>query len=73
MPSTVTFTGPIGIGVSVTSLVFTNVTSVQFEIERNVVRITQSSPNKITYIDYDATTTVTYTISGADATVTISQ
>ena len=68
--ATVTITGKIGPGFSVTSLVFTGVTGVDFQIKNNTIMI--SRDDKHTVFDYDATATVTYIISGDAATITIS-
>lgn len=71
--ATVIITGKIGPGNSVTSLVFNNVTGVNFQITNNTIDIEQAdSAEKHTIFDYDATATVTYTISGNVATITIS-
>lgn len=70
---TVTITGKIGPGFTATTLVFTDVTSLNFHIADNTIEIVQASKGeKSTFFDYDATATVTYTISGDAATVTIS-
>lgn len=68
--ATVTITGAIGPGLSVTSLVLSDVTDVDFQIKNNTIAIAQD--DKVTTFDYDATATVTYTISGNAATITIS-
>ncbi len=70
---TVTITGKIGPGFSVTSLVFTNVTGLFFNIKENTIEIVQAElAEKHTFFDYESTATVTYTISGVAATITIS-
>jgi hypothetical protein len=70
---TVTITGTLGPGLAVTSLVFTEVTAVDFEMKRNVICITQAyKAQKNTYFDYSATATVTYVITGNNAVITIS-
>ena len=68
--ATVTITGKIGPGFSVTSLVITGVTGVDFQIKNNTIDITINDKHRI--FDYDATATVTYTISGDAATIIIS-
>lgn len=68
--ATVTITGTIGPGQSVTSLVLTGVTGIDFQIANNTIAIHQD--DKVTTFDYNATATVTYTISGNAATITIS-
>ena len=69
---TLTITGKIGAGITVTSLVLTNVSKIEFDLAANVIRVFQSSLNKITEFDYAVEATVTWTISGTTATITIS-
>lgn len=70
--ATVTITGVLGPGDEVTSLVFTDVTAVDFQIKNNTIDIEQEfKAQRHTIFDYDATATVTYTISGDAATITI--
>ena len=70
--ATVTITGVLGPGLSVTSQVFTGVTGLNFNIKDNTIEIIQAElAEKHTFFDYDATATVTYTISGDAATITI--
>ena len=68
--ATVTISGKIGPGNTVTSLVLSGVTDVDFQIKNNVIAI--SIDDEVRFFDYDATATVTYTISGDAATITIS-
>jgi len=68
--ATVTISGKIGPGNTVTSLVLSGVTDVDFQIKNNVIAI--SIDDKVRFFDYNATATVTYTISGDAATITIS-
>jgi len=68
--ATVTITGKIGPGNTVTSLVLSGVTGIDFQIKNNVIAI--SIDDKVRFFDYDDTATVTYTISGDAATITIS-
>ena len=71
--ATVTITGKIGPGFTVTSLVFTEVTGIDFQIKNNTIDIVQAEKaQKHTIFDYESTATVTYTISGDAATITIS-
>lgn len=71
MPTgTVTITGTLGPGQSVTSLAFDNVSSINFDLARSVISITAN--NKTTDFSYNDIDTVTYTISGTTATITIS-
>lgn len=70
----ITITGVLGPGQSVTSLVFSDVSDLKFHIKDNTIEIVQAlKAEKSTFFDYDATATVTYSISGDAATITISQ
>lgn len=70
---TVTVTGVIGPGFTVTSLVFTEVQKISFDMVENVITLWKDGNRIIRAFDYNATTTVTYSISGSAASVTISQ
>lgn len=71
MPTgTVTITGALGPGDAVTNLVIENVSSILFDLARNVVSITAGI--KTTEFSYDGIDTVTYTINGTTATISIS-
>lgn len=70
-PSTVTFTGPIGPGKSVTSLQFTHVRQLNYNFAAATVEVLDSSPNS-TFFDISAISTITATISSDVATFTMS-
>lgn len=74
--STLTITGKLGPGNTVTSLVFNNVIDLDFQLDKSNLSVTylgsQNMP-KTQNFDIFATTTVTFTISAGAATVTISQ
>lgn len=72
MPSTVTFTGQLGPGLTITAKVFSNVTDVDFQIDRGVLQITHGIPQQITHLELSNTATVTDTISSGNHTFTIS-
>ena len=71
MPATVTVTGTAGAGVTVSALVFTNVTSFTIDANANMLYIVQGSIN-VPGISVNAATTVTATKSGNTWTLTIS-
>ena len=66
-----TITAPTGPGNTVTSLALSGCKEVSFEMDREVIKVTDSG-GVIRYFDYETTATVTYTISGEIATITIS-
>lgn len=68
----VTVTGKLGPGKSVTSLVFSNVVDLDFQFDREVIAIKQSTKTTITEFDFADIATVTFSISGSTVTVTIS-
>lgn len=71
--ATVTITGKVGPGFTATSLVFTDVTGINFQIKNNTIDIEQEfKAQKHTIFDYDDTATVTYTITGNSAAIVIS-
>jgi len=70
MASTVTITAKIGPAIQATSLVLTGVTSVNYDLEKRVLEINQGG--KITIYDLVGVTTVTFSISGANYTITVS-
>ena len=70
MPSTATVTSDTGPAIQSTSVVYGNVTSVEFLIDKSIIRIVSNC--RIIDFDYASIGTVTYTIDGANATVTIS-
>jgi hypothetical protein len=67
--ATVTITGKIGPGFTVTSLVLSGVTGINFQIRNNTIDIEINDKHRI--FDYDATATVTYVITGDNAVITI--
>jgi hypothetical protein len=74
MPNSVTITGNLGPGNTVTALVFSDVTSVNFDFVARTVAITDKATGtpKTVYFEYANIATVTFSISGANTTVTIS-
>lgn len=68
--SQVTVTGKIGPGVTVTTVVFSNVTSFAINTDNEILSIIQT--DKRTDIDITAATTITITVSGNNYTVSIS-
>lgn len=73
----ITVTGNLGPGISETSVVYNNVSSVNFQIDRQVVQIyyLEDSSQNQRHVEFNlyGTTTVTYSISGHIATIAMSQ
>ena len=70
---TVTVTGTLGPDKDVTSLLFENVVDLDFQFDRRVLVIKQSTPpSKYTEFDYSLVTAVTFTIAGTLTTVVVS-
>ena len=62
-PATVTITGTTGPGLSVTALVITDVVNFEVDFKANVIKVTRSGALGITYYDYSANLTLTWTIT----------
>lgn len=71
-PATVTVTGTIGPGQSVTSLKFTDVVDLEVDFLRNVLKVTRAGAAGIQYFDYSAIGTITWTASGGLSTLAFS-
>lgn len=72
MPSTLTYTGKIGPGNTLTAKVFSDVTDIAFHLDRKTIEVTHAIPPRISHLDYVGVATITYTISGTNATITVS-
>ncbi len=71
-PNTVTITSTIGPGISNAAQVFSQVTNLVFDFIGNTIRITHGNGLTISYYDYSAIATLTWTISNGHAAITIS-
>jgi len=71
-PATVTITGTTGPGSSVTTLKFTDVADIEVDFVHNTIKITRQGAGGISYYDYSANATLTWTISGGLTTIVIS-
>ena len=71
-PATLTVTGTTGPGSSVSSLKFTDVVDVEVDFTRNVLKVTRAGSGGISYYDYSALSTVTWTISSGASTLAFS-
>jgi hypothetical protein len=70
MADQITVTSKTGPAIAVTAAVLTNVTDIQFKLDRQVLQITTNG--QIKEFDLYLIATVTYTISSHVATVTVS-
>lgn len=69
-PATLTITSTTGPGLSVTSLVLTDVVDFEVDFKANTIKVTRLGALGITYYDYSALATLTWTItSGSTAIV----
>lgn len=69
-PATITITSTTGPGKAVTALVLTDVVDFEVDFRANTIKVTRSGALGITYYDYSAMATLTWTItSGATAIV----
>jgi hypothetical protein len=71
-PATVTITSTTGPGESVSSLKFTDVTDIEVNFIANTIKITRAGAGGISYYDYSAMATLTWTISAGVAAIVIS-
>jgi hypothetical protein len=69
---TATVTAPIGPDLDATALVLTNVVNIDFQLNRGILQITQSSPSKITDFALSGSNTITLTASAGAYTLTVS-
>lgn len=67
---TVTITSTTGPGLTVTSMVLTNVSDIRFDLSKNMIYVV--SNGIIKEFAYNAVATVTFTISGVTATIAVS-
>lgn len=69
-PASVTITSTTGPGVSAVATVFNNVTDFEVDFKANTIKITHAGGLTISYYDYSALATLTWTITaGATAIV----
>jgi len=71
-PATVTVTGSTGPGQAVTTQKFTDVVDIEYDFNRNVVKLTRSGAGGIVYYDYSALTTITQVITAGVTTIVMS-
>jgi hypothetical protein len=71
-PATVTVTGSTGPGQAVTTLKFTDVLSVEYDFEHNVVRVKRAGSGGISYYDYSALATITQVITAGNTVIVMS-
>jgi hypothetical protein len=67
-----TVTSTYGPGRSAVATVISDVKSCNFDIERDVLRLTTGTNHVVQDFSYDALATITYTVSGGVATITVS-
>ena len=69
-PATVTITSTTGPGVTATAMVFNSVVNLEVDFVKNTIKLTHANGRIISYYDYSAMATLTWTItSGATAIV----
>jgi len=67
----VTITAPSGAGLAGVTDVFNNIRSIEYQIDRAIVSITESNGHVVEY-EYGTVATVTHVIANNVATITIS-
>lgn len=74
MPTaTVTYTGVMGPGTTITSQAFANTTRLLLDFAKGTGEITFGTPSKIAIVSINSTTTITDTIASGVHTIVISQ
>lgn len=68
---TLTITGKLGPGLTLTTHVIPHIRSIEFDLEHGVINVLSADFNNMIVFQYDSIATVTYTISGINATITI--
>lgn len=71
MPSTLTYTGTTGPGMTLTTQVFNDVTEYTFKVDRKVLMITWGIPSQISHLSLLPGQTITHTLVGGNHTVTV--
>ncbi len=66
-----TVTAPSGAGLASVATVLSNIRKIEFDIDKEMLYITQSDGRVVEYA-YDTIATVTYTIANRVATITVS-
>lgn len=69
-PAQVTITSTTGPGVAAVATVFTDVTEINFDFRANTIKITRGAV--ISYYDYSANATLTWTITAGATVIVIS-
>lgn len=73
MVGTLTYTGVLGPGQSVTSMIFNNVHSVKFNHDKEVIEVNYDNPEKTQHLDMRASGTITGTfVAGVSLAITVS-
>jgi hypothetical protein len=72
MPATVTVTGTVGPGNTITAGVFTGITSCRFDTVNNMLILERGDGNSPFEVSIAAATTITATKSGSTYTFTVS-
>lgn len=71
-PATVTITSTIGPGITATATVFTNVVGVEVDFEKNTLKVRHAGGRLISYYDYSAIATITWTVASGASTLAFS-
>jgi len=71
-PATLTITGSTGPGQAVTTLKFTDVVDVEVDFVRNWIKVTRAGAGGISYYDFSALATITWTIANGISTLVFS-
>jgi hypothetical protein len=71
-PATVTITSTTGPGSAVTTLKFTDVVDLEVNFLANTIKVTRAGAGGISYYDYSAMATLTWTITAGLTAIVVS-
>lgn len=73
MVGTLTYTGVTGPGQSLSASVFTPVHGIEFDYDKEVIKVRYDNPEKVAYLDMRASGTITGTfVTGVSLVLTVS-
>lgn len=71
-PARVTITSTTGPGVSAVATIYNNVVDLEVDFNKNTIKITHDGGLTISYYDYSAIATLTWTITAGSTVIVIS-
>lgn len=72
MPHEGTVTGVVGPGNTATAVKLSDITEISFRVDKSVLEVKYAKGQKTAHVSLGGVTTVTYSISGGQVTLTVS-